>query len=306
MGAAGTVAVTGRRRDLLTAATCAVGWGTLGPLVRWTALPPLVVATGRCMIGAAALWSWRARAGRSRRQGRSAWTSVLRSRPGRAAVIASGLALAAHWTLLFVALDRAPVGAVLVLVYLAPVLVALGAPLVGERANSATWLALGMAVAGTVLVAGPRVEGLSAAGVITAVASAAAYAVVVLIDKRIVAEVGGAELAALKLTVAGAALLPVMALVRPAATWPTQAVVGLAIVGVVHTALGLAVILDVLERLPATTAVVLLYLEPAAAVLFGWLLLGERPTPWTLLGGALIAAGGVVVGRVAPGEPPPG
>ena len=62
--------------------------------------------------------------------------------------------------------------------------------------------------------------------------------------------------------------------------------------GLVHTAFGLAVILDVLGRIPATAAAVLLYLEPAAAVLFGWWLLGERPTVATLVGGLLIVGGG--------------
>ncbi|HKY16430.1 MAG TPA: EamA family transporter, partial [Microthrixaceae bacterium] len=65
---------------------------------------------------------------------------------------------------------------------------------------------------------------------------------------------------------------------------------------VVHTAFGLAVILDVLGRIPATVAAVLLYLEPASAVLFGWWWLGEQPTVATIIGGLLIAVAGIVVG----------
>ena len=41
----------------------------------------------------------------------------------------------------------------------------------------------------------------------------------------------------------------------------------------------------------------LLYLEPASAVVFGWVLLHERPSAWTGLGGLAIVVGGLLVLR---------
>ncbi len=256
----------------------------MGPIVRWIALPAVVVAFGRCAIGAAALWGWRRiRPGEAR-------APIRRDQLVR--IVASGVVLAVHWTLLFAALDRAPVGSVLLIVYLAPVFIAIGAPLIGERVPTETWVALGVAVAGTALVASPDLH--AAGGLWFALASAVAYAVVVLIDKTLAASVGGLRLANGKLAVAAIVLVPFLAFATidsADASWGWLVVLGL-----VHTAFGLAVILDVLGRIPATAAAVLLYLEPAAAVLFGWWLLGEQPTVATLIGGLLIAAAGLVVG----------
>jgi drug/metabolite transporter (DMT)-like permease len=275
------------RRDEATAAAVAIGWGTVGPGVRWTGLEPVVVALGRCVVGAVTLWVVR----KVRRRPGSATKGVPRAVHARA--VASGAVLALHWSAFFVALDRAPVGVVLLIVYLAPVLIALGAPLIGERVAPRTWAALVVAVVGTALVARP--SGAATSGVVWALVAAVTYAVVVLVDKTIAAELGGLRLANTKLVVAGVVLVPVVAVTgldTSGASWGW-----LLVLGVLHTALGLAVILDVLARIPATVAAVLLYLEPASAVFFGWWWLGEVPTASTLVGGALIVGAGLLVSR---------
>ena len=65
------------------------------------------------------------------------------------------------------------------------------------------------------------------------------------------------------------------------------------------TALADVLFLGALARMPASRAGVLLYLEPASAVGFGWLLLGEVPAPAMVLGGVLIVLAGVLVARTA-------
>ena len=136
-----------------------------------------------------------------------------------------------------------------------------------------------------------------------ALGAAVAYAIVVLVDKTLAVEIGGLRLANGKLVVAAVVLVPLVLVSDPdtsQASWGWLLVLGL-----VHTAFGLAVILDVLSRIPATVAAVLLYLEPASAVLFGWWWLGEQPTVATIVGGLLIAAAGLVVGwRPARGTMP--
>ncbi|MEL7208126.1 MAG: EamA family transporter, partial [Actinomycetota bacterium] len=52
-----------------------------------------------------------------------------------------------------------------------------------------------------------------------------------------------------------------------------------------------------LARIPATSAGVLAYLEPAAGLLFAWWLLGEEPSAATMAGGALILVAGLLVVR---------
>jgi drug/metabolite transporter (DMT)-like permease len=58
-----------------------------------------------------------------------------------------------------------------------------------------------------------------------------------------------------------------------------------------------AVVLSCLARLPVATAGVLMYLEPVAAVAFGWWLLNESPSGGTLVGGAMVVIAGIIVGR---------
>jgi drug/metabolite transporter (DMT)-like permease len=40
-----------------------------------------------------------------------------------------------------------------------------------------------------------------------------------------------------------------------------------------------------------------MYLEPVAAVAFGWWLLNESPSGGTLVGGAMVVIAGIIVGR---------
>ena len=46
-----------------------------------------------------------------------------------------------------------------------------------------------------------------------------------------------------------------------------------------------------LRRLPYRLVVTYTYANPVIAVFLGWLLLGERVTPWTLAGATLVVAG---------------
>jgi drug/metabolite transporter (DMT)-like permease len=151
-----------------------------------------------------------------------------------------------------------------------------------------------LGVIGTAMVAGPELAGASATGTVLALVAAVLYAVVVLVDRTLAQRIDAAALTTSKLTVAGILLLPIA--VFADADWASASLGWLVVLGLVHTAFGLAVALDVLGRLPATVVAVLLYLEPASAVLFGWWLLGEQPTAATVVGGAVIIAAGLVVG----------
>jgi drug/metabolite transporter (DMT)-like permease len=61
--------------------------------------------------------------------------------------------------------------------------------------------------------------------------------------------------------------------------------------------LAVVAVLACLARLPVATAGVLMYLEPVAAVAFGWWLLNESPSGGTLVGGAMVVIAGIIVGR---------
>ena len=274
-------------RPALVVGAVAAFWGSIGVLVRWIDLPASVIAWGRVTVAAAALGQWILA-----RRDRVPGAALLRHRPVR--TVASGVLLAGHWVALFAALRRAPIGTVLLVTYLAPVGIAATAPrALGERVGLRAVAALAVAMAGTVLVVSPEAGEASAAGVALAGAAAASFVALVLVSKPLAEVYGGVRLAFLEMAAASITLLPWAV----AATWgeaePSWA--WLLVLGLVHTALGVGLYLSALARLPATTVGILGYLEPAAAVLFGWALLSEEPGTATLLGGVLIVVAGAVV-----------
>ncbi len=278
-------------RPRLTVVVVAVVWGTIGLIVREVELPAVAIAFARVAVGGiglAVVSSLMARRGQGPRVG------LPHYRPART-VISGGL-LAGHWVAMLAAFQRAPIGTVLLVVYLAPVLVALGAPrLIGERVAPAVVVALGPALAGTALVVGPGADGVAATGLVLAGVASVTYAAMALVNKTLVGHYGGLRLAMVKQAVAAAVLAPFAAL----APWgtPRAAWVWLVVLGLVHTAGGLALFLDALGRIPATQAAILAQLEPVAAVGFAWAVLGERPGPATTIGGLLVIAAGVMVVR---------
>ncbi|HSL56422.1 MAG TPA: EamA family transporter, partial [Acidimicrobiales bacterium] len=134
------------RPDQLLAAV-AVGWGSLGVVVRQIDLPAVGIVASRVSIAALAIGLWLL-------VRRPAGARPFSVRPGRVVVL--GALLAAHWVALFGALQRAPIGTVLLITYLAPVIVAVVAPrALGERVDRRTAAALAAALAGVGRVAGP-------------------------------------------------------------------------------------------------------------------------------------------------------
>ena len=278
-----------RSRPALVVAGVAVGWGTIGVIVRQIDLPAAAIVASRLWIGALALGLLL----RARGEGMS---GPVVDRAGRARTVLSGLVLAAHWVALFAALQQAPIGLVLLVTYLAPVGIALLAPrALGEVVDLLTAGALALAVGGVALVAWPSLGSPEIGGVVLAGGAGALMVILVLINKPLSAAYGAAPLAFTQFVVAGVALVPVAAVAgwgspRPEWLW-------LVVLGVVHTALADVLFLGALARMPAARAGVLLYLEPASAVAFGWLLLGESPAVGTVAGGGLIVLAGVLVAR---------
>ncbi|MDQ3147579.1 MAG: DMT family transporter [Actinomycetota bacterium] len=278
----------------------AILWGTIGLLVRQVDLPATAIAGVRVWLGAAVLGAWLAR--RRRPAARSA-AALLSARP--VAVLTLGVLLAVHWVALVAALQRAPIGVVLLVTYLAPVGVAALAPrALGERVPPRSLAALALAVVGVALVATPSLGTPDAPGLALAALAGITLIAMTLLSKPLAENFGGANLAACQLAVAGVVLIPVAATAGWGAPAPSWA--WLVVLGVVHTGFAMGAYLGALAVLPVTTAGVLLYLEPVSAVLVGWLLLAETPTPATLVGGTLIVVAGALVLAPSGGAGPPG
>ncbi len=278
-----------QRRWYLVAAGVATLWGTVPLVARRAHVPPVAVAFSRTSIAAVALGLLLA-AGRGR--GITAGPRLLSQRAGRCVLTAATLGL--HWLALFAAYDRAPAGTVILIVYLAPIGIALAAPLVlGEHAHARTWLALAVAVAGFTLLAGPAAASAGWAGLGLSLVAMVTFIALVLLSKPLAEIYGGLRLAWMEMAGATVVLLP-LAL---AASWgaPRRTWLWLLLLGLVHTALGLALSLTALGRVPATHIAIIGYLEPVAVVFFAWLLLSEVPTLASMLGGVLVLGAGALI-----------
>lgn len=282
----------------------ALVWGTVGVLVRWVDLPAVAVVWSRVAIGAVGLAAW------------SRWRSTRptaervdpidpidpgeeRPAPDRLpdwVLPATGLVLTAHWVSLFAAYKLAPIGTVLLITYLAPVIVTAAAPRVlGERSTPTVRWALVVGVVGTALVAGPGARGIRPLGLVLSAVAALTFAALVLVGKRLARIHGGIRVALTQQVVAAIVLAPVAALAewgpfRWSWAW-------LILLGLVHTAGGECLYLWALTRMRVSAHGVLGYLEPVSAVAFGWLLLDEAPRVATIVGGVLIVAAGAIVVR---------
>jgi drug/metabolite transporter (DMT)-like permease len=279
-----------RRRWYLVAAGVATLWGTVPLVARQVNVPPVAIAFSRTSIAAVALGLVLA-VGRGR--GLTAGPRLLSERAGRCVLTA--VTLGVHWLALFAAYDRAPAGTVILIVYLAPIGVALAAPaLLGEHAHSRTFVALAVAVAGLALLAGPAASSAGWTGLGLALVAMVTFVALVLLSKPLADIYGGLRLAFMEMAGAGVVLLPLAATASwgsPRGTW-----FWLLLLGLVHTALGLTLSLAALGRVPATHVAIIGYLEPAAVVLFAWLLLAETPSVASMLGGVLVLiAGGLIV-----------
>lgn len=279
-------------RATLAVAGLAMLWGSIGVVVRQIDISAVASVAVRAGVGALALGAWLAWSPPSKGLSRAPMTWSV---PVTARIVANGLVLAAHWVSLFAALQRVPIGTVLLITYLAPIGIAALAPRVlGEVVGRRVVLALGLAVAGTLAIAGPVLGTPDATGLALAAISATFYVALALTNKDLSSRHGGTRQAFFQLAVAAIVLAPLAI----GAGWGDVSGLGwvaLAVLGLVYTAFAVGAYLRALEHLPATQVAVLMYLEPVSAVAFGWALLAESPSPLTLVGGALVVAAGVIV-----------
>lgn len=279
----------------LVLASVAAAWGTIPLIVRNVDLPAEQLVAARLWLGAIPVLGWLFLRGDRR---------LPRAEVAR--VVTLGVVLAGHWAAFFWSLKTTTVAIALVLVYLAPVLLALLAPrILNEPGDTGTWIAVAMAMTGVVLVARPG-GGATVAGTTAGLLAGASLAAIILIGKPIAQRVGGLRLAAYEHTVAALVMTPwaVGALFEvpweepgnPSAldTWWQLLILGVVLTGISSVFYWMSV-----SRLPATSVGVIMYTEPASAVVWAALFLGETPDPYAASGVLLVIAAGimVVVGR---------
>lgn len=281
----------------LAVAALAASWGLIAVIVREVDLDAQVLTFSRLVFAALALLLIAVALQR---------LGDLRLQRYHRRVVGLGVLLAGHWFVFFAAIKLSSVAVAVLMVYTAPLMIALLAPIVLPEARSAIALvALVPAAAGLALVAlagegGHHVRPLALAA---GLAAAVSYALLVIFTKQVVMHEPVLGVTFWNYTVASLAIAPLL-LAAPRVLPNPRELLALLALGVGFTALSGSVFVWLLRRVSAQAIGILSYIEPVSAALLAWAILDERLTWQVAVGGALVITAGLVVVFLEPADAP--
>ncbi|WP_240550251.1 DMT family transporter [Candidatus Roseilinea sp. NK_OTU-006] len=301
-GASFMAVFTESRGGLLLVMLAAALWGTVGVTTKslyvLSVTNPLSVGFFRLALSAPALLAacWLAIGART--------FAIARRDVG--AVVMIGAMMALYQACYFAAIPRVGVAiATLITLCTAPVIVAaLSALFMRERLTRTISAAMICALAGTTLLVGiaPGAGPLPAdapAGVLLALGSATAYAVLTLCSRQLANRYHPLQPIAIGFTL-GALALGAFAMASPGglvASYPTAGWLRLLYLGLVPTAFGYFAFLAGMRTTPATVATIATLVEPLTSTFLAWLLFDEQLGPTGWLGALLLLAAMIVLYR---------
>jgi drug/metabolite transporter, DME family len=284
--------------------TAATAFGVLGPVAQYAGkagVTSLTLVTWRAGVGAIVVLLFLA----VRAAGGTRLWKPWRELPRRDRLFIS-LAAPTNAALnlgMFIAFMRIGIALALLIFYIYPALVALASTIwFGERLDRIRWVALGISMAGVVLVvAGAGDLGsLDALGIGLAVVAAFTQMFYALAAHHGFRAVPGTQAATL--TMGGATVLYLLLAVvigrLPDVTQPLASLPALwpvLVAGVFGAGLATVCFISGIRMLGAARATILSTLEPVVGVTMAAILFGTVPTPLQITGGALIIAAGIVL-----------
>lgn len=214
----------------------------------------------------------------------------------------AGLCLAAHFGAWIMSLSMTSVVRSVALVSTQPLFAGLLAKAIGDQAPGRLYLGSLVAIAGTVLMIEPGEQSGAWVGDLLALSGAVTAAIVLLLGRRIHAQLGDAlplEGYLACVNVVAAVCLAGLVSLRGAAFVPAGVEVGdylaIAWLGVVPGIVGHGLLNWAVRKVPVHTVSLAILLEPAGAALVAWALLGDSVGMREALGAAVLL-GGVALG----------
>ena len=278
----------------LSVAALAASWGFIAVIVRGVDLSATALAFYRVALAAVAIVIGLAIIRR---------LDLLRVAASRWRLLASGAGLAVHWFLFFQTIKLASVAVAVLLVYTAPLFLALLAPLVlPERRSLVALAALVPGGAGVTLIAlGEGAESPRPLAIVLGFGAALSYALLVIINKDLTTRLHFTTIAFWNAAIGALVLAPFVPVAGDAI--PAGAELAyLALLGVIFTAASANLYIWLLRRVTAQAVGILSYLEPVSAALLAWAILHEPLGASVIIGGALIIAAGLLVVVLEPRE----
>jgi drug/metabolite transporter (DMT)-like permease len=264
------------RRGALLVACAAMCWSSGGLIARLVATSPWTTSLWRSLFASLfltlVLWMVRGRG----------IVAQWRQRP----VLAVAACMALSSTCFILSLAHTSVANTLILMSTGPYVAGLlGWVLLGERVAPRTWLTMGVAVAGAVVMVSNSYGRRAMAGDLLAIVMACSFAIATVLIRRH-PEIQMAPAAVLATALTALVALP---LADPLEATPRDLAL-LAFFGVGQFGAGFLLFMAGARLIPAAESSLIGLLETVLGPLWVWLVLSERPGAASLTGGALILA----------------
>ena len=167
----------------------------------------------------------------------------------------------------------------------------LGRLILGEPVRSSTWLAMALAGAGVAVIASPGLDSAGLAGTLLALGSCLSFALFSVTLRRGRSLDGTPSL--LMAAILAAAACAVILVLRDGAgalTISRHDLLACSVMGIVQIGCGLVAFTAGSRHLPAADLALLAQTEVVLAPVWAWLVVGEVPAFWTLVGGSMVLA----------------
>ncbi|MBC8063496.1 MAG: EamA family transporter [Chlorobia bacterium] len=199
----------------------------------------------------------------------------------------------------FAALKHVPASMVSLLLYLYPGIVTLAAVLLfRERMFLGKWIAVGLAIVGSVLIIGVSGKG-NVPGITFGIGTAVFYSAYLLVGTKVL--VGTDSLASSTIVIGTAAVTYGILASLQGYEWPSQSIgwVWATSLAVVPTFLAISTLLAGLDRIGPVATSTLAAVEPLATAILSVAFLGERMGLVQVLGGACILAAVLLLAKAS-------
>lgn len=273
-------------RGLLLVHAATLLFGFPGLFAEWLKpLLPIQIVAGRTLFAAIFLILGLGLLGRlSLPQGKKTWIKLL----------ATGVVLAFHWMAFFKAIQLTNVAIGLLAFSTFPLFTSLLEPLIFKEKLRQMDLFLALLVLVGISIVGNDAlrADFGIAGILWGLAGSASFALMALLNRGLNLELKGLEIAAYQNLFAFIALLPFnigLPLPSDGMTWGLLLLLGVLFTGIAHGMFNQS-----LAFIRASTASLIVSMEPLYGIILAFFLLDQKPGMLTLMGGGLILMAGVI------------
>jgi len=267
--------------------------GSIGVMVRYATVPASMLLVLRMAVGGVVVGFLFARAG--------AYADLRRPGVPRRLLVV-GVIVSGNLLCYFLAIRYTDVAVAIFTSYMAPVYVAMLSPLLLKQPTERVVygaLALSLVGMGAILLPGLVERGahLSSFGLTMGVVAGLLYGVFLILAKGLRAHVSQYTIVLSECVVTTVLVLPLGLYQTIGAGYhiTMRDLVMAVMLGVFNTAVSFSLFQHGLRYIRVQHASILGYLEPVSAPVYALVFLSEVPSPWTVAGGALIIAAGVLV-----------